>query len=212
MKSLPSAVIPEVYAVNSKNPWLHFLDITLNTTPTPTLLYFVRNTEDVTYGGQLYTGFPFDPDVHKEISKGEIPTRTIKVSNTLRYLESYLESLGGAVASAVTWTIVNYAHLTPASDYADLAVTYEIIATSCDEQWVYFTLGAPYITSQRFPLHVYAASYCAWLPWYAVANMECNYSGALATCKGTLEDCRAHGNSVNFGGQVGMLNPNFRLV
>lgn len=210
MRTIPAYLIPEVYAVNSQNPWLHLLDITFDTTPSPTVYHFCRDTQANTFNGTLYTPFPFDPKVVKETSKGQTPTRQILVSNVLRILESEIETLGGAVASTVVWTLVNYKNLSSAggTDYADLQQQYAIMATSADINWVYFTLGAPALSQQRFPLQMYDANWCQHLQWFAVSGMECNYSGALTSCLGTYADCQAHNNIVNFGGCPGLTTAN----
>lgn len=230
MKSLPADIIPEVYAVNSSNPWLHLLHVHFPYED----IYLVRNTEDVEFNGRTYTAFPFDPDIHRETGDpGEIPTRVIRVSNVLQLMEQVLENLGGAVGSTVTWTTVNYKNLASktAADYADFEVSFEILSTEIDSQWVTFTLGAPFLNLQRFPLDYYDANYCNWVRCYALAGQECNFSEAenwpggpdlvnypdadASYCDGTLHGpngCEAHNNQINWGGYVGLKSNAFRLA
>lgn len=151
-------------------------------------------------------------DAKKDEAKGSLSTLDIKVSNVKRILESTIENMRGAVGSSVRVRIVSTKYLDTPTDYSELEIIYDIVQTAIDSMWVTFTLGAPYITRQRFPLYMYLGNYCEWLPYYAVAGMECNYSGDLLECNGTFEDCEYHQNTANFGGHLGLVNINFRLA
>jgi phage-related protein len=87
-------------------------------------------------------------------------------------------------------------------NYSELEVALEVLATACKAGVITFTLGIASPFRRRFPLLKTRGDFCNWVRWYKGA--ECKYSGPIATCKGTLADCRAHGNSVNFGGQPGL--------
>lgn len=101
--------------------------------------------------------------------------------------------------------------VTPATiiDYADLQVTYTILGTNYDINWITFQLGAAYITRRRFPLNRYIPNSCQWLRNFK--DLECGYTGTITKCDGTLEDCRRKGNSVRFGGYRGLGSGNLRL-
>lgn len=176
----------------------------------PDNIYIARNTESITFNSNVYIPFPIELDVRKEAGKGAISTVDIKMSNVKRILERTIENIRGAVASTVMITVVNTKYLSVPTDYVDLQMTYDIIQTKTDSKWVYFTLGAPYITRQRFPLYRYLGDFCEWLPYYA-KNMECAYPGSLPTCGGTLRDCVLHGNTIDFGGHVGLIDIGLRI-
>jgi phage-related protein len=202
MKNLPSELLVEKNKLASANPWLLFMDVVL---PDDTKFYLVNNTENVTFQGQEYTAINFDMDPTQEMSKGEIPTLSLMVSNVTRILQAYLEELNGALGASVTLRVVSTAHL--ASDYSELELNYDSIGAEANDLWVTFTLGVPNPLRRRFPLYRYIANHCNWT--YQAA--ECAYVGTLATCKRTLADCRLHANSRRYGGSPG-LNGAVRLA
>jgi len=106
-----------------------------------------------------YTAFPFEIEPTKNMSKGQIPTVTLRVSNITNLLEPYLESLDGAIGSTVKITVVNSNRLE--ENYSELELTYEVLACNSTAEWVTFTLGAPNPLRQRFPLHKYLALHCS---------------------------------------------------
>ena len=89
------------------------------------LLRFVRNTEDVIFGGETYLAFPFEIDNTLHTSEGEIPSIKIRLSNVTRLIQPYLEALNGAVSSTITITVVNSKHLS--EDYSELEMTFSVL-------------------------------------------------------------------------------------
>lgn len=205
MKNLPANLIIEKNKIATPNPWLILLDITLTDN---TKFYFVKNTENIFYGdpSQEYTAINFEIEPTAETSKGEIPTVTLRISNVTRIIQAYLEELEGCIGTTVVVRVVNVAYLT--EDYTELEMTFDVLATNSDVNWVSFTLGAPNPLRRRFPLYRYIASHCGW----SYKSAECGYDyETLETCERTLEDCRLHDNSKRFGGFQG-LNGNVKLA
>ena len=148
------------YKLNSTIPWLILLEVTIPSTPATTL-YLVRNTENITYNLQTYAAFPFELDVSKQVSKGDIPTIEVRVSNVTRTIQAYLEDYDGLVDESVTIRVV--AKPVGEPDYLEAeSWTYDILGTHSDAEYVYFTLGAPNPLSKRFPLYRYIAFNCRW--------------------------------------------------
>lgn len=206
--NLPPLIVKEKNKISSIHPFFMLLDITLTDN---TKFYLVHNTEDITFNGQVYIAFPFQVELPKISSKGEIPTWTIRVSNVTRVLQASLEALNGAVGSTIVMRIVNAGFLN--ENYAELETTLKVLATQCDAYWVTFTLGGENLLRRRFPLYRYIANYCPWVSRFKQAdNVECGYSGPATTCNGTLANCRLKGNSRRFGGKVGLSNIGVRLV
>lgn len=172
MKSLSAALILEKNKIASPNPWLITLDIALND-PSNTIIYLVKNTENITFQTITYTAFPFELDAAKEDMNGEIPTLTLRVSNITRALQAYLESLDGFRDATVTIRIINSANLS--ENYADLETTLDVLSTTSDVYWVTFTLGAPNPLRYRFPQSRYIASHCNW----KFKGRECYYSDVV---------------------------------
>lgn len=203
MKTLPAALILEKNKIASTGAWLLLLDITL---PTASVIRLANNTENVTFGGNAYTAFPFEIDASKSSTQGEIPQVTLRVSNATRSLQPYIEQYNGAVGFSFKLTVVNSNHLT--ESYAELEMTFDVLSCSSDANWITFMLGAPNPLRRRYPLFRALANSCAW----TYKGRECNYGGGLTTCKRTLTDCQAHGNSGRFGGRPGLSAGNIRIA
>jgi len=220
MKSLPPNIILEKNKASSPYAWLILLEITLND-DAGTVLRFVRNTEDITFGsgsggGDVYTAFPFEIEPTDNKAKGQIPTVTLRVSNITNLLEPYLEDLDGAIGSTVKITVINSNRLS--DDYSELELTYDVIACNSTAQWVTFTLGAPNPLRQRFPLTKYLALHCR----YRYNDVEdkdgprCQYAGkeisGITKASNAKVSCTNHGFAVGdvikFADVEGMLEIN----
>lgn len=203
MRNLPLALRQAKNSIDSDSPWLILLDIVLNNGPTYNI---VNNNEDVEFQNKVYTAFPFKLEPPKETSQGDIPKLKLMVSNITRVIQTNMEELNGGIGSIVTLYIVNYDLLD--EDYSELTMDFEVLASACDAQWITFELGAPNPLRRRFPTDRYIANHCN----FQYKSAECGYGGNLTTCKRTLTDCRAHGNSVRFGGFPGLAPGSTRFV
>jgi phage-related protein len=203
MKTLSAALILEKNRLATPNPWLVLLDIRL---PDATMLYIARNTEDIVFNGHTYTAFSFELEPTKESSKGEVPTITLRISNVTQVFQAYLEAQEGGLGSIVTVRVVNAALLT--ENYAELEMTFDVMAAVSDIQWITFTLGAPNPLRAAFPQYRYLAGHCRW----QFKSAECAYTGASEICKRTLDYCRQLNNSPRFGGFPGLGGGGVRLA
>jgi len=204
MKQLPAQIVIEKNKLNNPSPWLILLDIMLVDTNNPantTDYYVVRNNEDVTYDGQLYTAFNFDLDQSRETSKGEVPTLTLRVSNVERLLQADLEQYEGGNGSQVRVTRIHADNL--AEDFGALSGLYDVIGCHFDNKWAVFNLGAPNPLNQRFPLERYIGMQCRYVSHFK--GVECAYAGVETECNGSLTRCVALANSERFGGFPGMM-------
>lgn len=215
MKTLPTQLVEEKNKLQSTAPWLILLDIDLvnpNSGATETIK-LVRNTEDIIYPvsnpsveGDTYYAFPFEMEPVKRTSKGAIPTLNILISNTEKFLQSYMEEYEGGLASSITITIVNADNLDLIT--TELEVTLDVLKAEISEKFITFTMGAPSPLIQRFPLERYLALHCRW----RFKSCECGYAGALTTCDRTLEQCRTRDNAERFGGFPGLSSDAVRVV
>jgi len=203
MKILPANLILEKNRLSTTGVWVLLLDITL---PDTSVIRLARNTEDVVFGGNTYTAFPFEIDANKSNAQGQIPSVALRVSNVTRSLQPYIEQYNGAVGFSIRITVVNSSYL--AENYTELQMTFDVLSCLSDSSWVTFNLGAPNPLRRRYPLFRAIANSCNW----TYKGRECNYAGGLTTCKRTLTDCRAHANSARFGGRPGLAAGNIRLV
>lgn len=204
MKTLSQPLVESTIKLHAPAPWLALLDIAV---PGESIIYLVNNTEDVTFQGRTYTRSSFKPEVPKQTASGEIQQARLLVENVTGTLYPILDAYAGAVGATVTVTFVDAAHL--AEDYTELTLEFDILHTAIKGDWITFTLGAPNPILQEWPPLIYGPM-CPWARHYKGA--ECGYAGALPTCSGTIEDCRAHANSANFGGHRGLTASGVRLA
>lgn len=203
MKTLPTVLVREKNKLYTPDPWIVLLEITLDP---ETKLFFCSNNEDVSFAGQSYTAFPFYLEPTKQSSKGEIPTISLRVCNVTQLIHSYLEDLAGGVGAGVTVKVVNAGHLS--ENYSELDMTFSILATQADAEWITFTLGSASPLRRRFPLYRHIALHCNW----EFGGVECAYDGGENLCDRTYKRCQEIGNAHRFGGYPGLNLRGWRLV
>lgn len=200
---LSPALILEKNLLATDGAWLTLVDFAL---PNGSHIRLVRNTEDITFGGNLYTAYPLQVSPTQQLSDGSIPTLNLQLSNVTRTLQVYMERYNGGKDCTCTITTVSSKLL--AENYAALTLQYEVLSSASDANWLSFTLGAANPLRHRFPPHRAIASSCN----FRYRGAECAHTGPKPTCKRTLDDCRAHGNSARFGGFPGLGGGGLRLV
>jgi len=203
MKTLPANVILEKNKLATKSAWLLLLDVDI--TGNGAIDYrFVKNTEDITYSGNVYTKFPFDIDVIGSSADGKIPQITLRVSNVNLTLSSYLEANDGMAGGTVKLIIVNSENL--GEDYSELEINFEIISSFADNKWITFKLGVPSPLRHVFPIYSYTADSCNW----EYASVECGHS--TGACNRTFDVCSSNSNTTRYGGHIGLRSGNIRVV
>ena len=208
-RNLPPLLVWDKNKIASADPILCLLEITLTDTG-QTKIYICHNIENITWNSKTWTAFPFQIDLPKISSKGEIPYWTIRLSNVTRVFQAYMEQLNGAVGSEVIMRFVDAGHLDKGNDAVYIEIIREVLASECDAQWITFKLGTQNLLRKRFPEERYIASHCLWVSHFKGA--ECSYSGNATSCDGRLETCRSYGNSRRFGGKAGLSKIGVRFV
>lgn len=157
-----------------------------------------QNNENVTWGGYEWAAFPFELDAITTSPRGELPTLVLRISNVTRVIESYMAQTNGGLNSTVVFRVINSQYL--GMSKPELEESFDIISSTADAQWVSVTLGMPNPLLQRFPLNRYFRDNCR----FVYKGAGCQYAGILPSCNHTLNDCRAHNNSLHFGGFPGI--------
>lgn len=202
MLNLPLVLRVEKNKLVSTAPWLLLLDVTL---PDTTHIRLAKNTEDVTFGGNLYAAFAFDLGDIKSGSEGAVPSVTLEVYNPAQALTPFLEAHGGLVGCAVSMYVVHADNL--GEDYTDLTLTFTVLASNLKGEKVQFSLGAENPMRRRFPLFSILPNSCGW----TFKGAECAYAGSATSCDRMLQTCRSLNNTSRFGGRPGILGaPKFR--
>jgi hypothetical protein len=168
-ETLPVGIILEKNKLFTDSTWYILLDVTINNLA-KTKLYYVKNMDSVTYGGNTYTPIDFDVEISKEGIKGEIPVIQLKIQNVDRIVGGYVEAANGGIGTTVLISVINGGALA-------LQREYSVIGSSIDGVgYVTFSLGAPNLLRQRYPLYRYIADSC---PWWFKAH-ECKYEDPTA--------------------------------
>ena len=198
MLTLSQAAIMEKNKIAGSSAWLILLEINIPATKTgelPTILRLVRNTENVVWGRQLWTAFPFELDPPKQSGNGELPNFTVRVSNVTRTVEGYLEQAGGGVGSSVRMMVVLSEHLD--ITIPELDEQFSVQSVSYDENWVSFVLTGAVNLFRRVPLRRFLKNFCP----YQYKGPECKSTSSYLTCDKSLANCRQRDNEARFGGE-----------
>lgn len=157
-------------------------------------VYLARNTEDVVWAGQTWQRYPFNISTYTADGKS-MPTVDLTVSNASGLLQAYLQEYGGLTDAEVTLYVVHANLLDNLAPLMEL--DFVVTATSYDETWITFTLGASPELYNSFPRSKYMANYC----WYQFKSVRCGYTGSEPACNNTYAQCRI---KHRFGGELGM--------
>lgn len=186
---------------NAESVFLVALEITIPGTDEPARV--VLNTEDITWRGEVWQAIVFEIDGLKQTSTGEVPQCTVRVSNTNRAMERYVQEydtwckINGYEPVEVKIYEINTADLANATPCADHLFTLK--QPTLDPEWATFTLSASNPANRRAPFNIIRKNFCS----YPFKGPRCGYSGAATTCRKSLTACRALGNSRRFGGCPG---------
>lgn len=186
---LSTAAIIEKNKVSTDGVWLQLAEIIVQNQE---IIRLVNNNENIEFLGYTYYQFAFDLSTIKEHST-EIPETTLKVSNVTGAIQQIIEQYDGIVGAEVSIKIIN----TNIPDYVAAEESFVVTGTSADGDWVTFKLGTDFLFTRRFPNTRVLKDFCP----FKFKGPQCGYSGNSTTCDKTLADCRAHGNSVRFGGE-----------
>lgn len=210
-KSLSIATVLEKNKVASDVPFLLCLDVTVIDPATQNVietLRLVKNTEDITWNGNVYTAAEFDIDLKEET--GSQPQVTLAVTDYTKTLIQKLETYGGGVGFGVTISVVHGDLITLSVSKPEVQFFFEVTGASATEYVATFTLGAENPLTKLFPRRLQAKNFCA---WRYKDPTTCRYAGAMVGCDLTLNGpngCKAHSNEVNFGAFPGINNAGSR--
>lgn len=153
----------------------------------------VRNTEDVTWAGKIWTAFPVDIEDYSEDGKS-LPALNMKIAAGQGLITTYLQKYGGLTDARVRIYIVHAKCLDV--DKPEMELEFQITETTYDEQWITFTLGASPELANRFPAWKYLTDFCP----FVCGDIRCGYAGDKM-CKNNLASCLI---PERFGGEPGI--------
>lgn len=183
--------------ISSDNPYIILLRIDVRDAQNQHVeyLYLAKNTENVTYQGDIYSAANFEIDVKEEA--GKLPQVEVSAKDISGIVRQRMEDYRGGVGFKVRLTVINADAL---DGPADIEEEFEVVSASAPPGYsIHFSLGAENPLAMRFPRHLQFRDRCLW----TYKGARCKYAGALTTCDYTLDGangCRAHDNVANFGG------------
>lgn len=202
-KTLPNDIKQDLIDPYSGGAWFLLCEISV---PSYDTFRIARNTEQVTYDGNVYEPANFDVSDQTFSSDGSLPRLTLRVAHDAnKTLETIMNSSSGAEGGTVKLIKVCSKFLS--TSVPALEATYGILAPESDETGVSLLLGPPNKLSQTIPIRSYNSSGCPYATSTLFKGVECGYSGADSSCTGLYDDCRTKGNAARFGGDLG-LDPN----
>lgn len=137
------------------------------------------------------------PVTHSEIAlstSGDLPRFSVQFGNGGLEMVALLDAWDGLIGQPCVVRFVNFEELTnPAAE-----VRFDALVVACEFTWerVQLTLSAYNLTELRVPSARFLKHHCR----HVYKSPACGYSGAIATCLRTIDDCRVHSNSTRFGG------------
>ena len=159
MRTFSPAALADSNAVSSSIPWLIFLDIPFLGEPA----FYVRNNENITWNGIVYTASEFDISAIPAKSTGELPEITLSIMNTAPLVKE-LEEYYGYIGTGVIVYYVHYASIgtIPQADWP-LRFSFKVINCTITRDQVTFILGVPNYLKQKFPQQKYHKDTCPYL-------------------------------------------------
>jgi len=146
----------------------------------------VNNPDDVTFGDNTFTAFPFKIDTITESQKGELPSIKLTLSNVDRVIEGYIEQdpdLGSGWSVHID--IVHESALT--SGTAEIAYDFVTTSVTADAKSAVFVCGLRNPLREQFPRVRMLPNSCQ----NTFKKGGCTYAGADTECTKTLSACRA---------------------
>lgn len=163
-------------------------------------LYFVRNNEDITYQGQLYTRSSFTFSITE--SSESVVDVSLDIRDPTRSVIKKLEDHDGGVGWRIKMMIVNSDALDQDPEYEELVY---VMGSSVNGYVASVRLGARNPLGTRFPARGQWRDRCQWI----YKSEECGYTGPMPSCDYSLQGdngCAAHNNTLRFGGFPGIRN------
>lgn len=204
--------------LSNPDPWLSLVKISPADGSAP--IHLVRNTVDILFADGThfsssgapvpdnYTAFAWEFSELNETSDGSLPKWAAKVSNIGGAMQALMQQYDGLVGGHIDVYIVQASRL---KREPDLQLSFDIVGSSSDYQWVTLQLGAESWFRIQFLRWFYSADGCHW----RYKSGECGYTGDLPTCSFLLNGsngCREHGNQLRFGAYPGVDSNGLRMV
>lgn len=195
MSSLSLAQVIEKNKLATDGAWLILVEIFLG--GGSEIIRIVRNDEDIEWGGNTWTAFPFSLDLIESTVAGEIPRLTVVASNVQGILYGLVSQYEGGVDADITIRVVHSKHLL---ESAYMQESYSVTKVTYNAEEISFSLGANLMLSKRVPEKRYMKDHCP----FKYGDTDCDVSegkkAEFPTCNKTFANCIERENQVRYGG------------
>lgn len=159
-KNLSLATTIEKNQLASTTPFLVLLAIDVIDPGTGLLVEtarIVRNTENITFQGNVFEAGNFEIDFKAEA--GKQPTVTLSVRDYTKALQARMQAYGGGIGFAVQVIVVNAGNLTQKPEISE---NFQVIGAQAQDYDAQFTLGAENALMRIFPRRKQTKDFCQW--------------------------------------------------
>jgi hypothetical protein len=163
-------------------------------------LRLAKNSEDVTYHGQIYEKSNFSIKLNLDVASE--PKLQCTAEDPAGVIRDRMELYSGGAGFPVRIVVVNTGNL---DQPPEIEETFKVVSSSAAGYQVSFTMGIDNPIATRFPNRIQWRDQCS----YRYKGARCKYSGSMSSCDFTrlgANGCKAHSNEVNFGGFLGLQN------
>lgn len=200
---IPPQMLEALADPYSGGAWIWLVEITI---PGYDVIRLARNPVDIVYAGYTYTRHNFNPGLAALSGDGSVPRIMLQVAQDAGYtLEDKINAAHGGCGGTIKIIRTHEEFFT--NPVAELEQTISILTAESDTDFVIFSCGIPNPLIRKIPLRRYSSKRCPYALPSLFKETECQYEGEDETCTGKFEDCFTKGNSVHWGGEIG-LDPN----
>ena len=191
--------------ITSSVAWVILLEIDIVDPNTRDVAYterLAKNTEDLTYFGDVYTAANFDINITQ--NQNEAPNVQLQIQDQTGVVQTAMEGYAGGVFSEVRMLVVNTERLDKDPEVDE---RFMVTRSYIKDYVVSFELGAENPLQIQFPKHTQRKDQCAW----RYKGYGCGYAGAMDKCDYTRygpNGCVAHDNEENFRALSGLVRMN----
>jgi len=162
----------------------------------------VRDNKDFSWNGKTWTAIEFDIDEILQTSKGEIPRLDLRISNTNRLMEYYLQQYDFYLKTHLHKLIYANIYVVNSglvgTSTCELSFRFELKQPKTTDKLATFTLGATSPYTHRFP-------YCRMFKNQGrvkkFGDVECGYAKKDdEICDRQLATCKEYGNHARYCG------------
>lgn len=164
----------------------------------------MNNNGDIIWAGNSYMRFPLEAEGFEYTGTGQLPRPKIRVSNLFGTITALLLSLPNGLEGAKVTRIRTLARYIDAANFPGNTNPYGTPDSTAEfpreiyyidrksaenRDVVEYELAASFdLAGVRAPKRQCVSNICQWV----YKSAECGYTGGLATCTKTLNDCKNH--------------------